>query len=111
MLEALIEQKKPVVAQHKKRHAQILLAIDENNDPLTHEQAAKAFNVKPLAICHLRQRLAEEGLEIAVHGKLSHHGRKRKLDGEGQARLTAIACSTPPEGQCRWTLNLTSNSL
>ena len=48
MLEALIKQEKPVVAQHKKRHAQILLAIDENNDPLTHEQTAKAFNVKPL---------------------------------------------------------------
>ncbi|OED41263.1 hypothetical protein ACH42_14425 [Endozoicomonas sp. (ex Bugula neritina AB1)] len=48
MLEALIKQEKPVVAQHKKRHAQILLAIDENNAPLTHEQAAKAFNVKPL---------------------------------------------------------------
>ena len=48
MLEALIKQEKPVVAQYKKRHAQILLAIDENNDPLTHEQTAKAFNVKPL---------------------------------------------------------------
>ena len=58
MLKVLIEQKKPAVAQHKKRHAQILLAIDENNDPLTHEQAAKAFNVKPLAICRLRQRLS-----------------------------------------------------
>ena len=106
MLEALIKQEKPVVAQHKKLHAQILLAIDENNDPLTHEQTAKALNIKPLTICRLRQRLAEEGLEVAVHGKLSHHGRKRKLDGEGQAHLTTLACSTPPEGQCRWTLNL-----
>ena len=106
MLETLVKQEKPRVAQHKKRHAQILLAIDENNSPLTHEQAAKAFNVKPVTISRLRQRLCEEGLEVAVNSKHSRHGRKRKLDGEGQAHLAAITCSPPPEGRSRWTLNL-----
>ena len=49
MLEALIKQEKTSSGHStRKRHAQILLAIDENNDPLTHEQTAKAFNVKPL---------------------------------------------------------------
>ncbi|WP_157673398.1 helix-turn-helix domain-containing protein, partial [Endozoicomonas ascidiicola] len=85
MLEALIKQEKPIIAQHKKRHAQILLAIDENRSPLTHEQAAKAFNVKPLTICRLRQRLAEEGLEVAINSKHSRHGGKRKMDGELEA--------------------------
>ena len=51
-------------------------------------------------------RLVEEGLEVAVHGKRSHHGSKPKLDGEGQAHLVAIVCSPPPEGRNRWTLNL-----
>ena len=63
----------------------MLLAIDENNSPLTHEQASKAFRVKPVTITRLRQRLVEEGLEMAVHGKRSHHGSKPKLDGDGQA--------------------------
>lgn len=106
MLESLIKQEKPKVAQHKKRHAQILLAIDENHSPLTHEQTAKAFNVKTLTICRLRQRLVEEGLEVAINSKHSRHGGKRKLDGDGEAHLIALACSTPPEGSCRWTLNL-----
>ena len=106
MLEALIKQEKPKVAQHKKRHAQILLAIDENHSPLTHDQAAKAFNVRPATITRLRQRLVEEGLEVAINGKHSRHGGKRKMDGEAEAHLIALTCSAPPEGSCRWTLNL-----
>ena len=69
MLEALIKQEKPKVAQHKKRRAGILLAIDENQSPLTHEQTARAFRVRPVTICRLRQRLVEEGLDVAVNGK------------------------------------------
>lgn len=106
MLEALIKQEKPKVAQHKKRHAQILLAIDENHSPLTHDQAAKAFNVGPATISRLRKRLVEEGLEVAINSKHSRHGGKRKMDGEAEAHLIALTCSAPPEGSCRWTLNL-----
>lgn len=106
MLKNLIKQEKPRVAQHKKRRAAILLALDENNDPLTHEQIAKAYCVKPVTICRLRQRLVEDGLETAVNSKYSGNNKKCKLDGEGQARLTTIACSSPPEGRCRWTLDL-----
>ena len=106
MLEALIKQEKPKVAQYKKRNANILLAIDENNDPLTHDQVAKAFHVRPQTITRLRRRLVEEGLDVAVNGKRSHHGPTRKLDGEAEAHLIALTCSPPPEGHCRWTLNL-----
>jgi hypothetical protein len=28
------------------------------------------------------------------------------FDGEAQARLIALACSTPPEGRAHWTLQL-----
>jgi transposase len=106
MLARLIKQEKPKVAQHKKRKANILLAIDENHDPLQHDQVAKAFHVTPLTITRLRQRFVEEGLDIAVSGKLSRHSRPRILDGEAEAHLIALTCSPPPEGTSRWTLNL-----
>lgn len=106
-LQALVVQEKPRVAKHKRIHAQILLAIDENNPPaLTHEQVTKAFLVSHKTICRLRQRLTEEGLDIAINSKFSHHGHPRILDGEQQAHLVALVCSQPPEGRNRWTLSL-----
>ena len=35
----------------------------------------------------------------------------RKLDGPGEARLIALACSDPPEGFSRWTLHLLADAL
>ena len=37
--------------------------------------------------------------------------RERKLDGEGEARLIALACGEPPEGRDRWTLELLADAL
>ena len=106
-LKALVKQEKPGVARHKKVHAQILLALDENQPPpLTHEQVCKACQVSHKTICRLRQRLVEEGLEIAINSKFSRHGAPRKLDGEQQAHLVALVCSKPPKGNIRWTLDL-----
>jgi hypothetical protein len=31
---------------------------------------------------------------------------KRRLDGEGEAHLIALACSEPPDGYERWSLRL-----
>ena len=86
-LDRLVKQEKPRVAQYKKRNAQILLAIDENKNPLTHEQASKAFRVKPVTITRLRQRLVEEGLDVAVHGKRSHHGSKPILEASSALNI------------------------
>jgi hypothetical protein len=36
---------------------------------------------------------------------------QRKLDGEQEARLVALACSEPPEGQARWSLRLLADKL
>jgi hypothetical protein len=35
----------------------------------------------------------------------------RKLDGAGEARLIAVACSQPPQGRSRWTLELLADRL
>lgn len=50
----------------------------------------------------LRKRLVEHGLAAALG---------RVLDGAGEARLVALACSEPPEGCARWTLNLLAEQL
>ena len=47
-----------------------------------------------------------EGLEAALHRKAPDRVDRRKLDGEQEARLVAVACNAPPTGQKRWTLRL-----
>jgi len=37
--------------------------------------------------------------------------RERKLDGRGEARLIALACSAPPEGRQEWTMKLLADKL
>jgi hypothetical protein len=33
------------------------------------------------------------------------------IDGEAEARIIALACSEPPEGRCRWTLQLLADKV
>lgn len=54
----------------------------------------------------VRQRFVEEGLEAALLPRPSPRVYARKLDGEQEAKLVALACSGPPEGKKRRTLRL-----
>ena len=54
----------------------------------------------------VRQRFVEDGLEAALLPQPSPRVYARKLDGEQEAKLVALACSGPPEGKKRWTLRL-----
>jgi transposase len=91
------------------KHAQILLAADElpGRPKQADDQIAQAVNAGRATVERVRRRFVEEGLELALS---PYRGPKRvyqrKLDGEAEAHLIALACSTPPEGRGRWTLSL-----
>ena len=91
------------------RHAQVLLKADEAEagPGWADERIAEALEVGLATVQRLRRRFVEEGLAAALS---PYRGGKRvyatKLDGEQEAHLIALACSTPPEGQGRWTLRL-----
>jgi transposase len=109
-LEGLI--KKGKVAGYKIRHAQMLLKADQGKEGpgWPDQQVAEAFGAHLTTVECLRKRLVEEGLE----GALERHKRQnytRKLDGDAEARLIAIACSQPPAGRNAWTLRLLADRL
>ena len=62
-------------------------------------------------VSRVRKRYFEEGLEAAVNRRPPNRVYQRKLDGEQEARLIALACSEPPEGQARWSLRLVADKL
>jgi transposase len=109
-LEALVRRGKGQA--YKIRHAHVLLKVDADGPAWSDETVAEAFGCHLNTVRNLRQRLVEGGLEAALSRKKQKApSRKRSLDGEGEARLIALACSPPPDGRSRWTLNLLSDRL
>lgn len=104
-LEAMV--KKGKAAAYKIKHANILLTADGNGPAWPDRQIAAAFSCHLATVENVRRRLVLEGLAAAVERKKqAQPSRPAKLDGRGEARLIALACSTPPQGQDRWTLKL-----
>lgn len=109
-LEMLVGKGK--AAAYKIRHANILLKVDAEGPAWTDEQAAGAFGCHVNTARNVRQRFVEEGLSAALERKKQCSlSRQRVLDGAGEARLIALACSQPPDGRDRWTLQLLADQL
>jgi hypothetical protein len=53
----------------------------------------------------------EEGLEAALERRKPRREYERRLDGDGEAHLIALACSQAPEGHARWTLRLLADRM
>jgi len=94
------------------KHAQILLKLDEiaENADWTQPRIGEAYAASVTTVCHLAKRFVLEGLESAL-GRKKQLNRHRKVDGEVEARMVAIACSNAPEGHERWTLKLIAGEL
>ncbi len=102
-------------AARRLAHARILLKADQGPDgPACNDQTiALAAEVGTATIERVRRRFVEHGLEAALDPYFVEHPRPpaRKLDGEQEARLVTLACSTPPQGQARWSLRLLADRL
>src|SRR4051812_28834357 len=105
-LEKLISRGKG--AARRLAHARILLHADqgEGMPGRIDAEIAKAVGVSVATIERVRQRFVEEGLEAALSPRPPQRLYPRKLDGEAEARLIALACGPPPEGRARWTLRM-----
>jgi transposase len=110
-LEKLISRGKG--AARRLAHARILLQADCGAGGLgkIDEEIAEAVGVSVATIERVRQRFVEEGLEAALSPRPSARLYLRKLDGEAEARLIALACSPPLEGQARWTLRMLADRM
>jgi hypothetical protein len=89
--------------------ARILLKADASDagEAWSDSQIAAALETSVDTVARTRQRLVEEGVEAALVCKHSPaSARKRIFDGEAEAKLITLACSTPPKGHARWTLRL-----
>lgn len=95
-------------AARKLMHARILLKADQSvGSPGWEDGAiANALDAGTATIERVRKQFVEEGLEPALSRRRPRREYQRKLDGDGEAHLIALACSQSPEGCKRWTLRL-----
>ncbi len=68
-------------------------------------EIAAILGCSPTTVYNVKHRYQSEGLESALAEK-PRSGKPRRISGEACARITALACSTAPEGHARWTLRL-----
>jgi putative transposase len=65
---------------------------------------AQSLRVSRQSVARWRDHYQTNGL--AVLDDQPRSGRPIRIDGQQRAQITALACSTPPEGRARWTLRL-----
>ena len=89
--------------------ARILLKADasEGGEGWGDSQIAAALDTTVKTVSRTRQLFVEEGFEAVLTRKHSPaSARQRIFDGAAEAKLIALACSPPPKGRVRWTLQL-----
>jgi len=82
--------------------ARILDLLHRQKQPA---DVAALLQVSPQTVYNVKRRYLAGGLQLALFDQPCS-GRPIELDGKQRAKITALACSTPPEGRARWTLRL-----
>ncbi len=104
--------KKGKTQAYRIKHANILLAVDADGPNWPDHQVAKAYKCHQNTVVNVRQRFVEQGFQAALKRKKQQApSRKRIIDGENEARLISIACSKPPEGSAKWTMQMLADEL
>ena len=94
-------------AARKLKRAQILMAADAG---VADEDIASSVSVGGSTVYRTKRRFVEGNLEFALSEE-ARPGAARKLSGKETALLIATACSSPPQGRTRWTLDLLAGAM
>jgi hypothetical protein len=102
-----------VAPARKLTRARILLTADhaEAGPGWTDVMITRALEVNPTTVRRVRQQFVQAGLAATLERTSPDRAYSRRLDGTAEAHLIAVACSTPPAGQARWSLRLLADEL
>jgi hypothetical protein len=106
-LEAMTNKGKHAASALMKARILLKADVSEAGEGWSDSRIVKALDTSPATVSRTRQRLVEEGFDAVLTRKHSpNSARKRIFDGAAEAKLIALACSPPPRGRVRWTLEL-----
>jgi putative transposase len=87
--------------------ARLLLLADAGRSD---SEIIDALGVSKSSVARIRKRYCLEGLDSVLNEK-PRSGAPPKISGRAKAQLVVLACSEPPEGRSRWTLQLLADKL
>lgn len=76
----------------------------------SNQAIGEALQISARTVSRIRQRFLGDGLEAALDER-TRSGRPVEIDGEAEAKLSLLACSDPPPGYKRWTLQLLADRM
>ena len=92
--------------------ARVLLKADVNGGGWNDQRIVEALEVGRATVERVRRNFAMRGLAGALDNRPQPaRPAKRCLDGDGEAYLIALACSSPPAGREQWTLHLLADRM
>ena len=94
--------KRGTTAARTQTRARLLDLLHRQQHP---NEIAALLQVSLQTIFNVKRRYLIGGLEAALFDK-ARSGRPIRIDGAQRAKITALACSAPPEGYARWSLRL-----
>ena len=100
-------------AARKLTRARILLKADCGSRGPNWDDAsiAESLEIGIATIERTRKQFVEEGVEAALTRRRPQREYQRRLDGDSEAHLIALACGEAPPGQSRWTLRLLADQM
>ncbi len=96
-----LSRKRTASVRMVRRAQALLLAAEDKTD----EEIAEQARMGVTTLERLRRRFVEEGLEASLRER-PRPGARPKLGPKEQAFVVALACTKPPEGRHRWTMQL-----
>lgn len=89
-------------AARTQTRARVLDLLHRGQHP---EVISSVLRVSLQTVFNVKRRYLRAGFEAALFDR-ARSGRPVRISGAQRAKITALACSTPPEGRARWTLRL-----
>ncbi len=94
--------KRGVTTARIQTRARILDLLHRDQHP---NDIAALLQVSLQTIFNVKRRYLSAGFDAALFDR-ARSGRPIRIDGAQRAKITALACSAPPEGHARWSLRL-----
>jgi transposase len=109
-LELLAKVQKGKTSAKTIQKAQVLLASDDALERQSETAIAATYHLSTRSVERIRKHFCEQGMAL-FEAKVRQPRSDKKLTGEVEAHIIAVACSEPPAGESRWKLQAIADRL